>query len=328
MARSLKMRAALVVGAVAALAILGPRARVEEEAVAPVALPEDVDGYLRSREEAVPGLREGEEKAVVWADPERRTPTDLAVVYLHGFSADRHEISPVAERVADSLGANLFLTRLTGHGQGGDALGEATAEDWLQDTEEALAVGARLGRRTVLVGTSTGGTLAVWAAEQERWRGSLAAVVLLSPNFGPRDPGAGMLLWPWGEILARIAVGTERCFEPLNQEQARHWTTCYPTRALLAMMALVELVRSSDLGLVRAPLLVLYSPQDAVVDARATERLFPRFGSERKELLVLEGADPSHHILAGDIVSPGSTDRSVAEILRFLHSLPAAGTLP
>jgi esterase/lipase len=94
------------------------------------------------------------------------------------------------------------------------------------------------------------------------------------------------------------------------------------------MMALVERVRSSDLGLVEAPVLVLSSPQDAVVDARATERLLPRFGSRRKERVTLEGDDPSHHVLAGDIVSPGSTDRAVAEILRFLRSLSAPGTPP
>lgn len=205
-------------------------------------------------------------------------------------------------------------------------MGRATAADWLRDTEEALAVGARLGERVVLVGTSTGGTLAVWGAGRERWRGTVAAVVLLSPNFGPRDRSARMLLWPWGGLLARLAVGPERCFEPLNEEQGRHWTTCYPTRALLPMMALVEHVRRSDLGRVRAPLLVLYSPVDAVVDAQATERLFPAFGSPRKELVTLEGNDPFHHVLAGEIVSPGSTDRAVAEILRFVRSLsPAVG---
>lgn len=319
---------ALALAALAALVILGPRAGVEEGAVAPVVIPGDVEAYLHAREEGVPGLREGEGKTVIWADPEGRSSTGLAVVYLHGFSADRHELSPVPERVADSLGANLFLTRLTGHGQDGPALGAATAADWLQDAEEALTVGRRLGRRMVLMGTSTGGTLAVWAASQERWRGTVAALILVSPNFGPRDPFAGILLWPWGGLLASLAEGPERCFTPLNPGQEHHWTTCYPTRALLPMMALVERVRSSDLGLVEAPVLVLSSPQDAVVDARATERLLPRFGSRRKERVTLEGDDPSHHVLAGDIVSPGSTDRAVAEILRFLRSLSAPGTPP
>jgi len=303
------------------LAFIGPRARVDAAPVPPMAPPDDLEGYLLAGERAVPGLREGDGKAVVWADSLSRARTELAVVYLHGFSADRHEIAPVPERVAESLGANLFLTRLAGHGADGAALAEATAADWLRDTEEALAVGARLGRKVVVVGTSTGGTLAVWAAAQERWRETLAAVVLLSPNFGPRDRGAEVLLWPWGGLLARLVVGPERCFEPLNAAQERHWTTCYPTVALLPMMALVEHVRSLDLGRVQAPLLVLYSPEDAVVDAGATERLFPSFGSARKELVTVErSGDPAYHVLAGDIMSPTSTDWTVAEILRFVRS--------
>jgi len=319
--------AALLGFALVSVALLGPRVRVGETGVREVEIPSDVEAYLSERESAVPGLRDRDGKTVVWADPARREVTDLALVYIHGFSADRHEISPVAERVADSLGANLFLTRLAGHGQTPAAMGEATAEDWLQDTEEALAVGGRLGRRIVLIGTSTGGTLALWGAGRERRRARLAAVVLISPNFGPRNRQAEMLLWPWGGALARVLQGPERCFEPLNAEQARHWTTCYPTRALVPMMALVEHVRSSDLGRVRAPLLGVYSPVDAVVDAQATERLLPRLGSVRRELVTLEGEDPSHHVIAGDIISPGSTDRTVAEILRFLHSLPPADTV-
>ncbi|GMV06595.1 MAG: hypothetical protein AMXMBFR53_28710 [Gemmatimonadota bacterium] len=305
----------------AVLVALGPRARVRGT-VQPVEPEWDVEAWLARGEGRVAGLRPGDGKAVVWADPEAPSHTPLAVVYLHGFSADRHEISPVPERVAAALGANLFLTRLTGHGRDGAALAEATALDWLQDTEEALAVGTRLGTRVVLVGASTGATLALWAAAQERWRERLAALVLVSPNLGPRDDSAEMLLWPWGGVLARLAVGSERCFPPLNEGQARHWTTCYPTRALLPMMALVDHVRGLDPGGIRAPLLVLYAPHDQVVDARRTEALFPLLGSRRKELLVVEGSDdPAHHVLAGDIVSPGTTDAVVTLVVDFLKSL-------
>jgi len=318
--KALKIGAAAV-ALVAVVALAGPRARVGGT-VSPVEPEWDLEAWLARREARVPGVREGDGKAIVWADPRAPSHTPLAVVYLHGFSADRHELSPVPERVAAELGANLFLTRLAGHGGDGAALGGATATDWLQDTEEALTVGSRLGSRVVLVGTSTGATLALWAAAQERWRDRLAALVLVSPNLGPRDGSAEVLLWPWGGVLARLLVGPERCFPPLNEGQARHWTTCYPTRALLPMMALVDHVRGQDPAAVRTPVLVLYSPEDQVVDARRTEALFPRLGSARKELVVVEGSDdPAHHVLAGDIVSPGGTDAAVARIADFVKSL-------
>jgi len=309
----------------ATVALAGPRARVDG-AVRPVSVPRDVDAWLRASEDSVPDIRPGDRKAVVWAGAPGAV-TDVAVVYLHGFSADRHEIDPVPEEVARALGANVFFTRLTGHGRDGPAMAEATADDWLQDTEEAMAVGRRIGRRVVLIGTSTGGTLATWAAAQGGWRDDLLAVILVSPNFGVRDPRARMLLWPWGGLLARLVVGGERCFTPANPAQARHWTTCYPTRALLPMMALVAYVRRLDPRRIEAPLLLLYSHDDDVVDPVRTERLFARLGSSRKRMEAVEGSpEGDHHVLAGDILSPGYTTQVLGLVLDFLAPLaPSRG---
>lgn len=316
--------------ALAAVALLGPRARVGEPPAVggtgePLPSLDALEGHLADREARVPRLRPGAAKGIVWADPEAPGPTGLAVVYLHGFSADRHEMEPVPQRVAAALGANLFLTRLTGHGQDGAALGAATAGDWLRDTEEALEVGFLLGERVVVLGASTGATLALWAAGRERWGDTMAALVLVSPNLGPRDPRTGILLWPWGGLLARAIVGPERCFQPLNEMQERHWTTCYPTRALLPMMALVEHVRRSDPSRVRAPVLVLYSPDDLVVDARETELLFPALGSDLKRLVIVEETDdPARHVLAGDILSPSSNEAMVERIVNFVRAVTEA----
>lgn len=313
----------------AVVAVAGPTVHVDG-AVHPVEVPTDVDGWLRAAEDRVGGIRPGDRKEVVWAGMPGST-TDVAVVYLHGFSADRHELDPVAADVGEALGANVFYTRLTGHGRDGAAMALATADDWLQDTEEAMAVGRRIGRHVVLVGTSTGGTLATWAAAQDRWRTDLLAVILVSPNFGVRDRRARVLLWPWGGLVARILVGDERCFRPANPAQERHWTTCYPTGALRQMMALVEHVRHLDPGRIDTPALVLYSPDDQVVDPGETERLFHGLASTRKRMEVVEGSPQGdHHVLAGDILSPGSTEDVVHRILDFLAPLipPEAETLP
>ncbi|MCG6956045.1 MAG: alpha/beta hydrolase [Gemmatimonadetes bacterium] len=311
----------------AATALLGPRARLRPS---PEALtmpdlpttPRDLDSYLADEEARVPGIRPGAEKAIVWADSTAPARTALAVVYLHGFSADRHEIDPVPRMLADSLGANLFYTRLTGHGRDGAAMGEATGEAWIRDVVEAMAVGNRLGARVVLMGTSTGGTLATWVAARPELRGSFAAVVLISPNYALRDGRARMLLWPWGGLLARAVAGRERCFEARNLEQARHWTTCYPTKALMPMMALVDMVRSMDVGAVTAPVLAVYSTEDEVVDERETARMIARFGSHAKHTLVIRGGeDPEHHVVTGDIMSPSTTDTVVAAALAFVRSV-------
>lgn len=309
---------------IAATFALGPRVGFEERWVEP-ALAADLVAWVDSLERGVRGLRPGDGRAIVWADPRRSERTPISLVYLHGFSADRHEMEPVVTRLGRALGANVYFARLQGHGRDGAAMAEATVEGWLADAVEALAIGGRIGERVVVIGSSTGGTLATWLAGRPEARDRLAALVLVSPNYQPKDRSSRMLLLPWGGLLARLAVGEERCFEAANDLQRRHWTTCYPTSALSTMMALVEHVRTMELATIRVPTLVLYSPSDAVVDAAETERVVERIPSAR--LRVVQGVgDPAHHVLAGDILSRESNEEVETMIRDFLLEESVAGS--
>ena len=97
------------------------------------------------------------------------------------------------EEVARALGANLFFTRLTGHGRTGAAMAEATAEDWLADMAEAMEIGRRLGQRVVVIGTSTGGTLAAIAATDPQLNAGLAGTVLISAQLRGAGHGADLV---------------------------------------------------------------------------------------------------------------------------------------
>lgn len=312
---------------------LGPRPSFDERWVEP-ALPEGASpaalaDYLADAEAEVPGLRPGDQREIVWADPDETARAPVALVYLHGFSADRHEMEPVVSESGRALGANVYFARLTGHGRDGPAMAEATAADWLDDTAEAVAIGARLGDRVVLVGTSTGGTLATWVATRPEARGRIDAVVLVSPNFQPKDRSSRILLYPWGGILAQFVVGSERCFTPENEAQERHWTTCYPTSALPPMMALVEHVRTMDLKRLDVPVLLIYSPDDAVVDASETDGVLAGVpeGLLRRHV-VKETRDPARHVLAGDVLSPETNGELRDVIVSFIRDVIPDATTP
>ena len=125
--------------------------------------PEETVRTVVASEALIDGIRKTAAKEVIWAREDRaRTP--LSLVYVHGFSASKAELRPVPDRAAERLGANLFFTRLTGHGRDGAAMGTARAEDWMRDMAEAVAVGKALGERVVLMGTSMGGALTALAA--------------------------------------------------------------------------------------------------------------------------------------------------------------------
>ena len=208
-------------------------------------------------------------------------------------------------------------------------MGEVGAGDWHFDVTEALAVADRIAERTVLIGTSTGGTLAVWAASRPEFEAQVAAAAVISPNFGPKDARAEVLLWPWGGLLARLVQGPTRRWEPLNAEQARFWTTEYPTRALLPMMALVRMARDIDPDALEVPVLSLYSPDDQVISPERILAWSARAPAGRWRSVIVEGSgDPDQHVLAGDILSPSTTSVVRDHMVDFFRAALAAGPSP
>lgn len=288
----------------------------------PAAVPGDLDSYLAASEAVVANLRPGAEKRIVWAG-EAGAQTDWAVVYLHGFSATSEEIRPVPDRVAEALGANLYFARLAGHGRDGAAMAEPTGADWLADTAEALEIGRRLGKRVLVIGTSTGGTLATVAAADPAMAKGLAGVVLISPNYAISNPMAFLLTWPGVRLWGPVVAGETRSFEPRSPAQAQHWTTSYPTLATVAMAHLVRYVDGLALGDVETPALFLFSDQDQVVRPEATRAVADRWGGPVQIEVVTPGPgdDAYAHVIAGEIMSPGMTDPVVERIVAWAAGL-------
>jgi pimeloyl-ACP methyl ester carboxylesterase len=276
---------------------------------------------LTATEARFADLRADAARTVVWADPVGRRRTSLALVYLHGFSASRQEVSPVAELAAAALGANLYFARIPGHGRTSDAMAESSLRGWQAEGESAVAVGRLLGDRVVLIGTSTGGTLVTWLAARHA---DLAGAVLISPNFGVREAAAPLAALPGGHALVRLFVGPYREFRTHSTLHARHWTWRYSTIAIPPMMQLVQESARLDLGAIQVPLLALYSPADTVVRPEAIEAAVRRWGSPRKRLAPIATDDPSGHVLAGDALSPATTPAVVAAIIDFVRGLPAS----
>lgn len=302
----------------------GPRTSVDPDVAAPRLpdAPAELDLFLEASESRYPGIVPGTEKRILWADPGAPSRTDYAVVYLHGFTATHRESAPLTERLAHELRANAYLTRLTGHGRTPEALGEAEAGQWLRDAAEAMEIGRRIGRRTILMGISTGGMLATWAAAHPEWREGIAALVLISPNYAMADRRAWVLDLPWGGVIARLVQGPEHGFEPRNELHRRYWTERYPTRVLLELGALVRIVDAGLMGRISAPALMFLSPRDRVIDPGVAERRFGELGSaERRLVRVSEIAGSGEHVLAGDILAPGRTSAVLSEILSFVRDL-------
>lgn len=281
--------------------------------------PEELDALSAhlERSESALALVASTEKKITWHEGPART--DIAVVAIHGFSASRMESAPLAQHVADRLGANLFETRLRGHGRSDDTLHNATATQWLEDCSEALLIGSRLGHRVVVLGVSTGATLTA-LAEPLRLAGheNVFANILISPNFGVRDRAARVLEWPWMRQILPVFM-PRRSFEPRNEEQGRFWTTDYGIAAVFEMQSLVSATRSVDWSQSSIPTLTLISPDDDVVDVKATERVLSRWPRSLKRLRKIQvPPGRSTHVIAGRILNPELTDVLTDAIVSFV----------
>ncbi len=322
MLRTVLIGVPLALAALAAIYALGPRVASDTTIrFDPNPIGNDVEGYLAFREADVPNIRPGNAKEVVWADPDTRGKTPLSIVYIHGFSASKGEIRPVPDRVAKALGANLFFTRLTGHGQDGPAMATASVNAWVNDMAEALAIGRAIGERVIVMATSTGGSLATWAATRPELSENVVAYVLLSPNFGVQAAGAGLLTGPWGLQLAELVGGKERGFEPANDLQRQFWTTRYPMAATLPMAAAVELARAAPVETIGVPALFLLSDEDKVIRPEAAKAVARRWGG-KAEIAGVEGADhASSHVIAGDALSPNMTGPVSDKIVQWIRTV-------
>ena len=169
---------------------------------------EDIDSLLENQEKMVRALRLGTEKKVLWAQG-NGIKSQTSIVFIHGFSASRVETDPVVDLIATELSANVFFTRLRGHGQDGKALGEVTYEQLLDDTIEAIEIGKSIGDDVVLMGCSTGCSLIHIALGQYK---DIKAAIYISPNFGPKPIKSQALRIPGAKFLVPLVFGKERSF--------------------------------------------------------------------------------------------------------------------
>ncbi len=315
----------LILVALVLLILAGPKVKVDESWVE-VSPPQDLNAWLAEKEDRVEGIREGLQKRIVWADSTGHK-TRFAIVYLHGFSASSKETYPFSNSIAAELGANLFYTRLAGHGRDGRALGNSTAHEWIQDTVESIRVAEKIGEEIILIGTSTGATLAAWATAQEELSEKISAQIWISPNLAPANSQSNMLLWPWGRVLLKVMEGDTYGWETQNELHDEAGTQQFGSEVLLEMMGLVDVVQHQDFSQITIPTLMVYSPTDEVIDQTVSIGLWDDLGAALKDsMIVTRALDTSNHVIVGDALGPENTMRVAERVLSFIKT--ATGSPP
>ena len=305
-----------------------------------------VEKWLRERDALAAPIQPGCESSVTWANgPSNKT--GICVIFLHGWCASPPELDPVDKHIATALGANLLRYRYTGHGlrpmeRGGEVmLKEQGHEQMRRDAAIAYALGRQLGGAIVLMGSSTGGSLAIWLSGQAWVRnGSLAALVLVSPGIRLAMPRATWLCVGWLLMLLPRA-GSRSLLHAINggkykrpqmhllpgargEAQARCWTRVYPFEAVIHIIALYLICGASAVfESIDAPVLAFANPRDKTVSFAAAREAVHRM--PQGQLEVVEDSE-NVHVITGRIASPNTVERIVHVAVEFLERHVAAAS--
>jgi len=286
----------------------GPKPKKPLYLATPVKVPElkELEKYV-AEIESKHKIKPGNEAEIIWADSTHQQ-TEYAVVYLHGFSASKIEGNPVYLNLAKKLKANLYLARLADHGIDTIAPMQYFTADRLWETsKQAYAIGKKLGKKVILVGTSTGGTVALKLAATYTQINSL---ILLSPNVAINDKNAWMLNDPWGLQIARKVLGSdERTVDGRTLEYKKYWYTNYRIESLVELQEFVETTMTKSVfERVKQPVLMLYyykneTEQDPVVRVDAMLKMFDELGTpiELKKKIAIPNA--GNHVLGSYLTS-------------------------
>jgi esterase/lipase len=287
----------------------------------PVAL---VD-YIK-QQEATHAVKPDNEARVVWASDSLKNKTEYAFVYLHGFTASQGEGDPVHRDLAKKFGCNLYLSRLAEHGiDTTEPMVNLTSDNLWESAKQALTIGKQIGNKVILVGTSTGGTLALKLAAEYP---DVYALILLSPNIAINDPTAWILNNPWGLQVARLVTGSNYLDSKDTREAYRkYWTYHYRIEAAVNLEELIETtMNKKTFEKVKQPTLALYYykdniHQDSTVKVSAIKEMFTQLGTPADKKREVAMPNTGDHVIGSWIRSndvPGverETERFITEVL-------------
>jgi len=305
---------------------LGPRPSSPQYTKELPVIPADpslLEKYI-SDHEARHQLKPDNEARIIWSNDSTKVKTEYAVVYIHGFSASQEEGDPVHTDFAKKFGCNLFLARLADHGvDTTEPLANLTADRLWNSAKQAYAIGKQLGKKIILMATSTGGTLALKLAAEYP---GIAGLILLSPNIAINDPNAWLLNNPWGLQIAKLIKGSYNHSKETTALYAKYWNARYRIESTVQLEELLETtMKESTFQKIIQPVLVLYyykdeKHQDPTVKVSAIKRMFAQLATPDSLKRIQAVPNAGDHVI-GSYVKSKDIETVIHEVERFASEI-------
>jgi carboxylesterase len=232
-------------------------------------------------------------------DPSQPIGGDVpACLVLHGLGGGRYELEPVIAAL-EAEGLRVSAPVLPGHDGPGPVMPASCWRDWAAAVESSFDELAAGGGPVVVVGFSTGATLALYLAG----RRPVARLVLLAPFLAIRYSGLipfrpatvlGLLSRLKPHLPRRAPAVRDREMRQLAAGSDRFRT--FNVNAALSALELIEEVKPL-IPRITIPTLIIQGRRDTVVEPASASELYQLLGSAQRSLVILPRSD---HLLALD----------------------------
>lgn len=251
------------------------------------------------------------------AVPFRADGGPIGVVLSHGFTGTPASMRPWAQHLADA-GYTVRLPLLPGHGGDWRLANTTRWPDWYGEIERAYDELAGRCEQVFAFGLSMGGTLVTRLAEVKP--NAISGLVLVNPSFGTERRDAWLARYIAWAVKSRPSIGGD-IKKPGLTEPALDRT---PVPAFVSLQNLWKVVLP-DLHLVRAPILMLRSRIDHVVEPKSGRLLTAGATSTQVREVILED---SYHVATLDNDAELIFDASVAFIAEQVAREQPIGNRP
>ncbi|WP_084614378.1 alpha/beta hydrolase [Nakamurella lactea] len=248
------------------------------------------------------------------ADPATEAPGRVGILLCHGFTGSPSSMQPWADRLT-AEGHRVRLPLLPGHGTSWQEMNDTTFDDWLAAVTAALAELSRDCELVFVAGLSMGGTLALRLAELYPDR--VAGLILVNPSVMTTrlDAKFAPVLRRITPLLRRVRPSLPGIVDDIKKPGVQEdGYDRIPIVAALSLQQAWPVVRG-DLPKVTAPLLLLHSVVDHVVEPENAAIVLAEVSSKDKREVLL---DNSYHVATLDNDAELIFDESIDFIRRVM----------
>ncbi len=292
----------------------------------------NIEDYAKKNDEGI-NLKPDNQSRIIWANDSVKERTAYSLLYLHGFSASWYEGYPANTAFAKYFGCNAYFPRLASHGiETEDALIDMTPDRLWESAKNALMVARTIGRKVIIMSTSTGGTLSLkLAADFPEY---VDGLILYSPNIRINNGATFLLSKPWGLQIGRnVTGGNYRVVnEDFDSKYCKYWNCKYRMEAVVFLQQLVEeTMKNQTYKNVSDPVFLGYyykdeTHQDDVVKVEPMLKMFDHLGTDADLKVKVAFPEAGNHVIGCELKS-GSYNKVIAETIKFgeevLHMKPA-----